>query len=42
MISFTGDCSSQGKICEFKREFSANVVFTFETYDQIAWGYMVK
>ena len=40
MIVFTGNRSSQGKICEFKRKFSANVVI--HDYNQIAWGYMVK
>jgi hypothetical protein len=42
LIVITGDQLAQGKICEFKREFSANVVFTFEADNQIAWGYMVK
>ena len=34
MISFTGDHSSQGKICEFKREFSR---MSSSQYNEIAW-----
>ena len=39
MMSFTGHCSRQGKICELleraKCGFSANVVFTFKTVTRL-------
>ena len=38
MISFTGDHSSQGKICEFKREFSANGLHSITRLLGVIWS----
>jgi len=42
VVTFTGDYSSQGKICVFSMQIFGECRLHVIDSNQIAWGYMVK